>query len=299
MKVLPMQRGILPLECPMRFFFSLLLILLTLPALSTEPVPLDLPWTVFSDGAPVVAEPKRGAPIVETLSKGRTLAGKLSVDPATEDEWLAFQIGERKLYISRVHLTRPHPANKVEGDLPIGQEIVNRWWGIPLEYVPSDLVDVPARFSRGKDTYRLRKEPCEALVAMFEAAEKANVPLRVASAYRSGETQVRIYQRNTLRDLSQRSSAPPGHSEHQLGTTVDLADAEGKHVISGSFERTPQSHWLEANAVDFGFVRSYYPDNREETGYITEPWHWRYVGKDLARKKVAERQERLALQTAK
>ncbi|MCC6547508.1 M15 family metallopeptidase [Candidatus Sumerlaeota bacterium] len=281
----------------MRTLFAALFVFLAVGILSAaEPDP-NTPWIVFTDSAPVLPSPDRDAQPVTSLSKDQLVSGILSVDKQTNDEWLAFKRGTEQLYVARTHLTRPHPANIMQGNLPYGKEIVNRWWGIPLTYEPDDLESIPQKYSGDRDdTYRLRREARDQLVKMFQAAEQAGQNIRVVSAYRSGSSQVRIYTRNIRRNPSQRSSAPPGHSEHQLGTTVDLADDQGEHVLSGSFETTPQSKWLEEHAASYGFVRTYYPDNIDETGYITEPWHWRYFGTELAAKKVAARKARLASQ---
>lgn len=256
---------------------------------TTNPKDSQTPWHVFTDSAPVLAAPDRNAQPVSTLKHDDLVSGTLIVDSDSNDEWLEFSRNRETLFVSRTNLTRPHPANLKKGNLPYGTEVVNRWWGIPISYEPNDLVVIPAKYTTDKDGYRLRKEACDQLVKMFEAAEKEGVKIRVASAYRSGEMQVRIYTRNTRRDPSQRSSAPPGHSEHQLGTTVDLSDFEGKHSIRTSFETTKESAWMEKNAAKFGYVRTYYPDNVKETGYISEPWHWRYFGQKIALQKAAAR----------
>ncbi|MBN1475304.1 M15 family metallopeptidase, partial [Candidatus Sumerlaeota bacterium] len=154
----------------------------------------------------------------------------------------------------------------------------------PLDYEPSDLVDIPARFvARDDRTLQLRREACDALVRMLGAALADDVDIQVNSAYRSGSRQEQIYRRNVRRNPGQRSSARPGHSEHQLGTTVDLTDPPGEYGFSQEFVDTPQGQWLEQHAHEFGFRRTYYPENDEETGYIPEPWHWRYMGDALSR----------------
>ncbi|MEO8376531.1 MAG: M15 family metallopeptidase, partial [Candidatus Sumerlaeota bacterium] len=112
-----------------------------------------------------------------------------------------------------------------------------------------------------------------------DMAEKDGVILRVVSSYRSGEYQRGLYERACKKDgAAQRYSARPGHSEHQLGVAVDICDIEQKHAFEHSFQETKEGKWLAANAADYGFIRSYTDDNIDETGYISEPWHWRYWG---------------------
>ena len=73
-------------------------------------------------------------------------------------------------------------------------------------------------------------------------------------------------------------SADQGYSEHQLGTAVDLITTGTDGVLAG-FDKKPAYAWMTANAYRYGFILSYPPDN---TYYIFEPWHWRFVGVKLA-----------------
>ena len=73
-------------------------------------------------------------------------------------------------------------------------------------------------------------------------------------------------------------SADQGYSEHQLGTTVDFSTSSLGGSLNG-FDQTEAYEWLDKNAHRFGFILSYSKDNAY---YIYEPWHWRFVGKDLA-----------------
>ena len=98
--------------------------------------------------------------------------------------------------------------------------------------------------------------------------EKLGLTTSITSAYRSFSDQGKLYHPGDL------ISAKPGYSEHQLGTAVDLA------VKYPSKEWT----WLDQNAHKYGFVMSYRYNQSTETGYPFEPWHWRYVGVELATK---------------
>lgn len=156
-------------------------------------------------------------------------------------------------------------------------EIVNRWWAVPISYEPSDLVEVPLDYTTnaGRRRYLLRRAARDAVVKMIDAARSEGVDFRVASPYRSGPTQTRIYQNNIKKNFAQRSSAPPGHSEHQLGTTIDFSLAPRGRFLK---DTDPAYHWLVENAARFGFVQTYTAENVDKTGYIVEPWHWRYFG---------------------
>lgn len=246
--------------------------------------PPDTPWKVFADEAPLLVEPRAEATAAAAVHAGEELVGEYYTHPETDEEWIVVARGGRPLYLPRTAVTRVHPDNRVAGDLPIGGEKVNRWWAVPIDYEPSDLVRVPAEVSSPTTReYLLRREACDALVRLLAAARGDGLPILVNSAYRSGAYQRQIYEKYVKQSgASQRYGAPPGHSEHQLGTCIDVTEPTLKHAFSESFGTTPQGQWLEANAARFGFVRSYYPETVKQTGYISEPWHWRYWGVEKA-----------------
>lgn len=115
-------------------------------------------------------------------------------------------------------------------------------------------------------------------MAMIDAAREDGIDMRVSSPYRSGTYQQVLFGNAvSRRGLNQRGSAPPGHSEHQLGTTVDISSPSTGRFLRNS---DPQHVWLRENGHRFGFRQTYTAENRAETGYIEEPWHWRYMGGD-------------------
>ncbi len=246
--------------------------------------PPDTPWTVFVGTLNVRNEPStRGGSttVVGSLSRDSLVTGDYFVVEESDEEWIRFVQGDLVRWISRTGVTRPHPANVAaiaeHGDLPIGPEIVNRWWAVPIDYEPSDLVTIPSIYTNNVSgrIYLLREEARDAVTAMIDAARADGIDFRVASPYRSGERQTSIYLNNVSNNLAQRFSAPPGHSEHQLGTCVDFSRGP-----TGPFLRTSDAawQWLDVHGADHGFVQTYTADNIDETGYIEEPWHWRYFG---------------------
>lgn len=117
---------------------------------------------------------------------------------------------------------------------------------------------------------------------LLEEAEDDKINLRVISAFRSFDEQTELKGNYTVTYGSGANtfSADQGYSEHQLGTTVDFATQEGAGTLTTAFAATDAYNWLEKNAYKYGFVLSYPEGN---TYYQFEPWHWRFVGKDLAR----------------
>ena len=155
-------------------------------------------------------------------------------------------------------------------------------------YKPTNLVAITwLGVITPKGGYLLKREAADALSAMFAEAKVNNISLKILSAYRSYATQVATFAKWVAKSGLQQArkySAIPGHSEHQLGTTVDLGSTTGVSWSSPKFPTSATAVWLEANAYKFGFVRSY-PSGAANIAlscYGAEAWHWRYVGKSLA-----------------
>jgi zinc D-Ala-D-Ala carboxypeptidase len=152
----------------------------------------------------------------------------------------------------------------------------------PADYEPSDLVDVPVPYVWAP---QLRREASDAVVALFAAAADEGLQLASQSAYRSYPTQVDVYGglvNERGQDAADQTSARPGHSEHQTGLAIDISALPANCSLDQCFADTPQGKWLAKNAWRFGFVLRYPDGATPITGYEYEPWHFRYVGKDLA-----------------
>jgi D-alanyl-D-alanine carboxypeptidase len=147
---------------------------------------------------------------------------------------------------------------------------------LPGEYEPDDLVTLKApAVVVNKGGMKFRKAYLPALMAMISAAKKQGLTLQVSSAYRSWVYQKNTFQMYANRDglaTAERYSARPGRSQHQLGTVIDFGSVEP------SFADTKEGQWLDAHAEQFGFSMSYPKDQEALTGYVFEPWHFRYIG---------------------
>ncbi len=143
-------------------------------------------------------------------------------------------------------------------------------------YLPSDLVEIPVPPASRKGLL-LRAPAQQALMDMCAAARREGIELRVVSAFRSWQRQQVLYRSAQARHGEhQRWVAPPGASEHQLGTTVDFADAELRQVLEPGFAATEEGRWLAAHAQRWGFRLSYPPDPEDRGLYHPEPWHYRW-----------------------
>ena len=152
-------------------------------------------------------------------------------------------------------------------------------------YVPRDLVRVSRAGVSGPG--QIRRIALGDFAAMARAARTARAPFAVQSAYRSYGTQISTFRR-WVRITGYRrallASARPGHSEHQLGTAVDLKTPGGAAPWAyADWGRSRAGAWLARNSWRYGWVLSY-PKGRSPgmTCYKYEPWHFRYVGRVLA-----------------
>lgn len=148
-------------------------------------------------------------------------------------------------------------------------------------YVPESLAKVEPSYTYDESReFMLHSKVIPYFNKMAAAAKEDGVDLWVVSAYRSFQTQAQLKGAYTVTYGSGANvfSADQGFSEHQLGTTVDFTTKGLGGGLNG-FESTPAYTWLKDNAHDYGFTLSYAEGN---TYYVFEPWHWRYVGEDLA-----------------
>ena len=175
----------------------------------------------------------------------------------------------------------PAPAASCD-DLRV---LVDHTHSLPSGYVPPDLVSLESYGISTLDAGPLlRREAARHLARLMSAAVEDGEELIVASAYRSYAEQEQTFAQFTgvYGDKTDTVSAPPGQSQHQLGTAVDFTNSAASYRLWWPFGDTTASDWLLENAPDYGYVLAY-PDGKEaETGYQWEPWHYRYVGVDNA-----------------
>jgi D-alanyl-D-alanine carboxypeptidase len=138
-------------------------------------------------------------------------------------------------------------------------------------------------------------QAANALVSMMDAAKNDGISLTIVSGYRSKSYQQTDFQNDINKYLTmgysessaesatEQSVAVPGYSEHQTGLAADLG-YNGKSYLDSSFDQTPAFTWLMKNCADYGFILRYPKDKAAVTGYEYEPWHYRYVGVDNAKK---------------
>lgn len=153
-------------------------------------------------------------------------------------------------------------------------------------YRPFDLVSVSLAGIGGSG--QVRRAVIDDLRAMASAAKKAGKEIAVRSAYRSYSQQVAVFNGWVARQGYQQAllfSARPGHSEHQLGTTVDFRSASSATAPwdYSDWGTSPSGRWMQDDAWKYGWIMSYPKGMTKQTCYGYEPWHWRYVGRPLAK----------------
>ena len=161
--------------------------------------------------------------------------------------------------------------------------LVNRDFRMASNFSPHDLRNLNVRSHGG--THRMRGTAANQAESLFQAASNAGHTLLAVSGYRSFATQQATHQHwiNVLGlEQALRVSAPPGHSEHQLGLALDLSTQGLGGALSSAFSSTAEGTWVRNNAHRFGFIIRY-PQSREtDTGFMYEPWHIRFVGVNAA-----------------
>jgi D-alanyl-D-alanine carboxypeptidase len=154
---------------------------------------------------------------------------------------------------------------------------------VTRSYVPPDLVSVSQAGIAGNG--KVRALVIEDLKALGEAAAAAGNAIAVQSAYRSYAKQEQVFDDWVAAFGYRRAleiSARPGHSEHQLGLAIDFRSDPGGSPFEGDWGTTPAGKWMKAHGWEYGFVLSYPKGKMSLTCYDFEPWHYRYVGRDMA-----------------
>ena len=218
-----------------------------------------------------------GASVPAEENAAETQAGQLSVDA----EQTADPSASGETAQAAADPMSPAPASSSAGDPEQTAEqaapddnvtptyvngilIVNKSYPLPRSYGPGGLTG-----------------ECEsAFEEMRAAAAEEGLDLYVSSGFRSYELQASLYQRYCDSDGQEAAdtySARPGHSEHQTGLAIDL------NTITSDFAYTAEGQWVNEHCWEYGFILRYPADKVAVTGYMYEPWHIRYLGKDVAK----------------
>lgn len=159
--------------------------------------------------------------------------------------------------------------------------LVNKYNYVTDDYVPDNLEELSTNYALSD--MKLVSYAKEAFEELSKAAKKENLSIIAMSTYRSYEYQVDLYNRYVKTDGKKAAdtySGRPGHSEHQTGLAVDVFNNDETYT---NFEKTKEFDWMQEHAHEYGFILRFPKGKENETGYQYESWHYRYVGKDIAK----------------
>jgi D-alanyl-D-alanine carboxypeptidase len=171
--------------------------------------------------------------------------------------------------------------------------VVTAGFGLSPDYVPPDLVKLGGYLSYRivNPDFLFRRVAVDALVGLIQAMQADGLHPQILSTYRGYYDQIVVRDNWEQQDPNQADlvSAAPGHSEHQLGTVADFGSPELAGLVGDPavrfhplFAQTGEGRWLSEHAYQYGFTLTNPPEARVWTGLLYEPWHYRYVGVDLA-----------------
>jgi len=158
---------------------------------------------------------------------------------------------------------------------------------LPYQEDDPSRLETVGRFVRGayERSESLDSEANQAFRQMAAAAKSEDVFLMPISGFRTIADQKELFEKQIERkgspEAAARWSAPPGHSEHHTGYAIDIADEHQADTdLKIVFEETSAYRWLQANAHNYGFEKSFPQNNKQGVSY--EPWHWRYIASSRA-----------------
>lgn len=160
--------------------------------------------------------------------------------------------------------------------------LVNKKNKLKNDFIPKNLIRLNLQYSH--ENKYLKKEAATSFYKLSEQAKKKGLRIIVVSGYRNYEYQEKLFNYYIIEkglDYALTCSAKPGHSEHQTGLAIDV---EGSNYDYNLFAKSKEFNWMKNNAHKYGFILRYPKGKEHITGFKYEPWHYRYVGKKVAKK---------------
>lgn len=159
--------------------------------------------------------------------------------------------------------------------------LVNKLNRLQSNYVPHDLEQISLNYATNNKF--LRKEAKENFEKLSSDAKKIGYSIIAVSAYRDYDYQENLfnnYVKEKGENYALKCSAKAGHSEHQTGLSVDVMGSNNDY---DQFEKSKEFDWMKNNSYKYGFILRYPKGKEYITGFKYEPWHYRYVGKEIAK----------------
>lgn len=184
------------------------------------------------------------------------------------------------LLIEKINTNRDYPfyTNTQASNIDLRDLIlVNKYYALSEDFSPTDLVSVSPY-----GNVKLSRNAAEAFIELCKQAKEDGYTIIGISGYRSYQTQKNLYNRYLQKDpqkVVDTYSAKAGHSEHQTGLAIDVSSNNPDML---TFEMSSSFIWMKENAHQFGYILRYLKGKEDITGYKYEPWHYRFVGKEIA-----------------
>lgn len=208
------------------------------------------------------------------------------------DTYLEYHEEEAELSLSdvvaavNVHAYQNWYETILDSDPSLNERVnVNKFYALSSDYTPENLKNISLDYSYGNEgDNKLVDYAYDAFIDLWDAAHEEGFYLMVNSSYRDYASQEAVYN-DYKTSLGERRAneiaARPGHSEHQTGLVVDMTSTTEPNAES--FSDSEAYKWLQKHAHEYGWIERYPEDKTYITGYSPESWHWRYVGKDVAK----------------
>ena len=163
--------------------------------------------------------------------------------------------------------------------------LVNKYYKLGKDYAFNDLEEINSEYFINGNLYvrKLRKDAKEAFEKLSKDSIANGTPVYGQSGYRPYSMQESLYNNavdSMGRDAADNDTARPGHSEHQTGLAIDVSSTKSGNMLN--FINTDSYTWMKDNAHKYGFILRYTEGYENIHGFIFEPWHYRYVGVDIA-----------------
>jgi len=185
-----------------------------------------------------------------------------------------------KMYENGIYSPKSIQATTIKNPEDV-TSLVNKTHQIPKGWIPDDLVNVIDSHQQ------LRKEAAQAYKEFYLSAQDKGIKCYAISGYRTNETQSLYWKRQVQiygEEYASQYSAYPGRSEHQLGLAIDVSNQLTGDRLSEKVAQASIGKFIVSDGYKYGFILRYPQDKVSITNYGYEPWHMRYVGKELAKK---------------
>ena len=186
---------------------------------------------------------------------------------------------ETILYIN-LNLDKPdYEDSELVKDFSVDM-LVNKHHNLSENFVPEDLISISSDYA-SEDDLQCSHLALNAFIEMYNAALSQGYNLVINSAYRSYQDQVELsdlYLRSYGQNYVDKYVAKPGFSEHQTGLAFDIGSRNNR-----IFANSKEYVWMQENAYKYGFIMRYDERYEDLTEFRKEPWHYRYVGKDISK----------------